>query len=70
MPFIRLLSMLMIVVVSAGLTVWLGTLVAATSAAPWAGWGILIVVTLVAYLAWRVIYDRTAGRSRPDRTGE
>jgi hypothetical protein len=24
----------------------------------------------VAYLAWRVIYDRTAGRSRPDRTGE
>jgi hypothetical protein len=70
MPFIRLISMLLIVVASAGLTVWLGTLVAGTSAAPWAGWGILVVVTLVAYLAWRFIHDRTAARNRPDRAGE
>jgi hypothetical protein len=70
MPLIRLLSMLLIVVASAGLTVWLGTLLSGTSAAPWARWGVIVVVTLVAYLAWRFIHDRTAARNRADRAGE
>jgi membrane protein implicated in regulation of membrane protease activity len=68
MPFIRLISMLLIVVVSAGLTVWLGSTLSAATQTPWAGWGVLVAVTLVAYLAWRVVYDRTStrGGDRPD----
>ncbi len=58
MPLDRLVLMIVIVFVAAGATIWLGALLAASLQISGAGWIVMVPVTLVAYVVWRVISDR------------
>lgn len=62
MPLDRLVLMLVIVVASAGATIWLGTLLAASTQMSSAGWLVIVPVTLLAYVLWRVITDRLGNK--------
>ena len=61
MPLDRFVLILVIVIAAAGLTVWLGTMIAAAVAFP-AGWLAVIPLALVTYVVWRVIAERIANR--------
>ncbi|MGI1661421.1 hypothetical protein ACRDNQ_04195 [Palleronia sp. KMU-117] len=62
MPLDRFVLLLVIVVAASGATIWLGTLLAVGTNIPGAGWVVLVPVTLVAFIFWRVIYDRLRNR--------
>lgn len=62
MPLDRLVLMLVIVVAAAGATIWLGTLLAAATQMSSSGWLVILPVSLVAYVLWRVIADRLGNR--------
>jgi len=62
MPLDRLVLMLVIVVAAAGATIWLGTLLAASTQMSSAGWLVIVAVTLLAYVLWRVITDRLGNK--------
>lgn len=62
MPLDRLVLMLVIVVAAAGATIWLGTLLAAATQMSGAGWLVILPVTMVAYILWRVISDRLGNK--------
>lgn len=57
MPLDRFVLILVIVIAAAGVTVWLGTMIAASTQIP-AGWLSVIPVALIGYVVWRVISDR------------
>lgn len=57
MPLDKFVLILVVVIAAAGLTVWLGTLVAAALQFT-AGWLVFIPAALAAYVAYRVIIDR------------
>lgn len=61
MPLDKFVLILVAVIAAGGLTVWLGTLVAAVVAVPM-GWIIVIPIVLIAYVAWRVIAERIRNR--------
>lgn len=58
MPLDRFVLMIVIVIAAAGATIWLGTLLATSMQMSGAGWIVILPVTLVAYVLWRVISDR------------
>lgn len=62
MPLDRLVLILVCVVVAAGLTIWLGALLAATVSVPVIGLAVLVPVGLIAFILWRVIAERLTNR--------
>lgn len=59
MPLDRLVLIIVCVIGAAAATVWAATaLIASTQLAPVAGLGVLSIVALCAYIAWRVISER------------
>ena len=63
MPLDKLVLIIVCVVAAAGATVWIGTLLlASTQLPPVAGLAILSIVTLCAYIAWRVISERVTNK--------
>jgi membrane protein implicated in regulation of membrane protease activity len=58
MPLDRLVLLIVIVIAASGATIWLGTLLVAATQMSNAGWLVIVPVTLVAYVLWRVIADR------------
>jgi len=58
MPLDKLVLILMIVIIAAGVTVWLGTLAVAAFQFGGPGWLVFVPAALVAYVVWRVIADR------------
>ncbi len=58
MPLDRLVLILVIVIAAAGVTIWLGTMVAAAMQVPQIGWFVVIPVALIIYIGWRVIIER------------
>ena len=64
MPLDKFVLILVIVVAAAGVTVWLGALVASAIQIPGVGMLVAVPVLLIAYIVWRVIADRL--RSRED----
>lgn len=58
MPLDRFVLILVIAMAAAGITVWVGTLVAATVAVP--GFGLLLTIpaALLAFIVWRVVAQR------------
>ena len=62
MPLDKFVLILVIVVLAAGVTVWVGTLVAATVQIPALGWAVSVPVALIAYVIWRVIAERLRNR--------
>lgn len=65
MPLARFVLIVVLVVVAAALTVWLGALLAAAVNAPLVGLAAAIPAALVGYVLVRVIWDRV--RSSDDR---
>ncbi len=61
MPLDKFVLILVAVIAAAGLTVWVGTLVAASVQMP-VGWLMFIPLALIAYVVWRVIADRIGNR--------
>jgi len=61
MPLDKFVLILVAVIAAAGLTVWVGTLVAASVQMP-LGWLMFIPLALIAYVVWRVIADRIGNR--------
>jgi membrane protein implicated in regulation of membrane protease activity len=57
MPLDRFVLMLFIVLIAAGVTVWLGAVIAASFTLPF-GVVALLPAALVGYVAWRVIAER------------
>ncbi|MAM61120.1 hypothetical protein [Maritimibacter sp. UBA3975] len=57
MPLDKFVLILVVVIAAAGLTVWAGTLIAASIQWP-AGWLAVIPAALVGYIVWRVVADR------------
>ena len=66
MPLDRFVLMLVIVVVAAGVTVWIAGVAMATWKMPGLGLATLIPAGLVAFVVWRVIADRL-GNAEDDR---
>lgn len=62
MPLDKFVLLLVIVVVAAAITVWVGTLAAASMQVGGLTWLVFIPVSLVAYVVWRVISDRLSNR--------
>ncbi len=62
MPLDKLVLILVIVVIAAGITVWLGTMAAAAMQLGGATWAVFVPAALVAYVVWRVIADRVGNR--------
>lgn len=58
MPLDKLVLIVVAVLAAAGVTVWLGVVLAASMQTPTLGWAILIPVSLVAFVVWRVIAER------------
>lgn len=58
MPLDKLVLILVIVIVAAGATVFLGAWIMASSTLPWLGLGMAIPVGLLAYIVLRVVRDR------------
>lgn len=61
MPIDKFVLILVIVIGAAGVTVWIGTLVAASVQMPLA-WMALIPAALIGYVLWRVLADRLMNR--------
>ncbi|TYB83566.1 hypothetical protein [Maritimibacter fusiformis] len=61
MPLDKFVLILVIVIGAAGVTVWLGTMIAASMQLPF-GWLVFLPAALVAYVVWRVIAERLANR--------
>ncbi|WP_298491490.1 hypothetical protein [uncultured Maritimibacter sp.] len=61
MPLDKFVLILVIVIAAAGATVWIGTLVAASTQMP-LGWLAIVPVVLVVTILWRVIADRLSNR--------
>lgn len=57
MPLDRFVLILVVVVIAAGITVWLATMALAAFQIP-GGWLVFIPAALVGYVVWRVIADR------------
>lgn len=64
MPLDKLVLILVLVVVAAGITVWLGALLLASMQIPGV-WLAFIPAALVGYVVWRVVADRL-GSSEDD----
>lgn len=62
MPFDRLVLILVLVVIAAGLTVFVASFVAAAVELPALGAAISIPILLMGYVLWRVIAERLANR--------
>ena len=58
MPLDKMVLVLVCVVAAAGVTIWIGGLVAAAWQVPAVGWLAAIPAALVGYVIWRVIADR------------
>lgn len=59
MPLDRLILIIVCVIAAAAATVWAAAaLLASTILSPVAGLGVISVIALCAYVAWRVISDR------------
>lgn len=58
MPLDKFVLIVVCVIVAAGVTVWLGSMVAAAVQFPALGWAAILPVVLIGYVAWRVISDR------------
>ncbi|MBV1868811.1 MAG: hypothetical protein KUG69_13035 [Marinosulfonomonas sp.] len=58
MPLPRLLLLLLMVISAAGLTVWLGAIVANRVALTPVGIGVALTVVVVGTLMWRIISNR------------
>ncbi|TDL84096.1 hypothetical protein E2L08_01080 [Palleronia sediminis] len=69
MPLDRFVLILVCVVIAAGLTVWVGAILAASVAMPLT-LAALLPLSLVLYVVWRVIAQRLSNREddRYDRT--
>ncbi|SPJ23710.1 hypothetical protein [Palleronia abyssalis] len=67
MPLDRFVLILVLVILAAGITVWLGTIVFAGISQPWI-LSLLIPAALIAYVVVRVIRDRMAEGDKYDRT--
>ena len=69
MPLDRFVLILVVVLLGALVTVWLGAWIAASIAMP-VGWALVAPVAALAYVVWRVVADRLAARRsrslRPD----
>ncbi|MGR3363534.1 MAG: hypothetical protein ACU0CY_05070 [Maritimibacter harenae] len=61
MPLDRFVLILVVVIAAAGVTVALGTWIAASVSVP-LGWASVIPVVLVLYIAWRVVAERLSNR--------
>jgi membrane protein implicated in regulation of membrane protease activity len=61
MPLDRFVLILVVVIAAAGVTVALGTWIAASVSVP-LGWAGVIPVVLVLYVAWRVLAERLSNR--------
>jgi hypothetical protein len=62
MPLDKFVLILVIVIAAAGVTVWVGTLVAAAVQLPVVGWIAFVPAALIGYIVWRVIADRIGNR--------
>ena len=58
MPLDKFVLILVVVIIAAGVTVWLGAMAAAALQLGGATWLVFIPAALVAYVVWRVIADR------------
>ncbi|SMY07891.1 hypothetical protein [Flavimaricola marinus] len=58
MPLERLMLILVIVVAAAGATIWVGSILVASTVSPGGALAIAIPTALVAYIIWRVIAER------------
>jgi len=54
----RFLLLLVVVIAAAGLTVWVGSILASSSDLPAAGGSLALVVLLIGYGIWRIISAR------------
>ncbi|HBZ44449.1 MAG TPA: hypothetical protein DEO85_10420 [Maritimibacter sp.] len=57
MPLEKFVLILVVVIAAAGLTVWVGTWIAASMQFP-LGWIAIVPIALLAYIAWRVLAER------------
>jgi membrane protein implicated in regulation of membrane protease activity len=62
MPLDKLVLILISVIAAAGVTVWVGTMIAATLQMPAIGWIAFLPAILIGYVLWRVISDRLNNR--------
>lgn len=58
MPLDKFVLILVAVIAAAGVSIWLGVVLAATLQVPSIGWTILFPIALVGYVVWRVISER------------
>ena len=65
MPLDRFVLIIVCVIAAASVTVWLGTVLAASVSVPF-GWLSLIPAALIVYVGWRVIAERV-GNEEEDR---
>ncbi len=65
MPLNKLVLIALMVMIAAGVTVWVGTMAAAALQFGERAWAIFIPAALVAYVVWRVIADRI-GNAKDD----
>ncbi|MEM7488172.1 MAG: hypothetical protein AAF390_03505 [Pseudomonadota bacterium] len=61
MPLDRFVLILVVVVLAAGATIWLGAIVATAFAVP-LGWIALVPAAIAAFVLWRVVADRVTSR--------
>ncbi|MEM7642975.1 MAG: hypothetical protein AAF366_10640 [Pseudomonadota bacterium] len=57
MPLDRFVLIIVVVVIAAGATIWLGAIAAAAAALP-LGWLAIVPAAIAAYVLWRVVSDR------------
>jgi F0F1-type ATP synthase assembly protein I len=62
MPLDRFVLILVLVVIAAGVTVWLATMAAAALEFGAGAWFGFIPAALVGYVVWRVVSDRLSNR--------
>ena len=63
MPLDRLVLIIVCVVAAAGATIWVGTLLlASTQLPPFFGLAVIGVLALIAYVIWRVIAERLGNK--------
>ena len=63
MPLERLALLLIIVIVAAGATIWVGWLLMVTvGVSPWAGMAFAVPTALIAYVIVRVIAERLSNK--------
>jgi len=63
MPLEKLVLILVCVIAAAGATIWLASIALASTQLPWvAVMGLIIPTALVAYIVYRVIYERVTNK--------